>query len=1656
MAAAAPSPLASSAEKTNGAKLSRLLIDGGTTVLKNAFDNYNPPANLAADLNLQYKTLLSLLRRRILNKRQWEKLFPPSGAKPDSSSFDITLLFLLLTTICGLSPPLSGWHTKPPPSDTSFEANLARIKFFRNELYGHVSSTGVDTPTFKALWHDISIALIALGLDKAEIDRLQAESCGEDDYIDVLTEWADSEQEIKSELNEMRRDVKNILQTQLDDRKTKHESDSRLEQVHEIVSKAHQAISETCQTQLEAHSSLHDTISKLDEIHHIESETHDATKEVRQTQVEDHKTLQDGVSKLERISQTQTKTQQAVEDVHETLEAGLQEVKQKVENLNKKREMDRADELLRNLAKSEFKGDIEYHAQRFQEGTREWIFKRVNDWLDDRTSPNRVMVISGNAGIGKSVISAITCKRMQEAGRLSGSHFCQHNNVRYRKPQLMLQSLACHLSHTLPQYKKSLMKKLSRNLGPVELNSMGVEELFALLFKEPLNIVEDPGRNILMVIDGLDESEYQGRNELLDVIANHFSRLPQWIRFFVTTRSEINIADSLKHLQPIHVDENQEENLRDIRLFFEMRLNPKIAEEQKDVLLTKLVEKSEGVFLYAYFLINHIQENFPVLTLEQLESSLPLGISSVYLSHFNRLENELRKELKMDEDQVISFLCAFTVSREPMPIAFVSRLLNPGGKSLSAQRRINKAIACISSLLPVRNDCLHFFHKSIKDWLTNTSCYGRHDFTVDEKEGHEILFDLCRNELDNIKRKGVHKSPFSVTESYALQHGVQHMIEVIKWSESPKPCDVEELVNAYVTDLELIYAKLCVNSMGSSEDILSVEMYIKPTLLRERSQSLLISLLKVLRKHSYLLRDHPHLWFQSVINEGSPELSHEAANILENRLPNVPYMKYLDKENQNGVIQARFYCSDTVACFDVSPEMDYMVCECRDGTIHMWSLKTGNKEWVRPSLIKRLYHCVHTDDSVISDGGAYRSIGNILTFYRSVVFHPSGKCVLPGSLRSVYTLDGDCNDLFPQSNCVFSHCAFPREKRIILTDCCDDPKNLVLWNMENGQELNIIPSEDDITSFAISHDGTLVAFADVPGHIYLVDVDKWRGQCLFKSDYAACGLLHFTTGNEALVCGYLPHRVEDLGCSRFGWVSEIEPTFLLIEFKEFLSSSSCDDEDPDPFFLRLKFFFWPIEPRTLANQRFSDDGLRSTWVDNVRLVFPSLPAGFYKKLSKETALVGSPSLKYVVAVDLDLLNEVNSVSTLQVVEKVEISSLGDTIYCVSLDKDENTDKEICLVTVYRLSTGEVLAKKCFTCPSLCLVPMKEGVILVLKDQVPELWNFELTECVRPIARLIGTEKLIHLSDELIACVQHCRTLTPDELRDFSFFHSSVTENSSDLLPEDESVDQDVGESVDEGDSTFSHNSSDSGVVNRIMSYFKMLLILDSLKLYQMLVVDIVSVTNGECVSSIKTRVGRSEDVRFISCNSQNQLLLCTIEDIVESSISVEHFTVSLRNNNLPRRVWQRSEKRLEGPLWPCFMFSPEEQFISTWSSFHSGYGVHILDAKTGKTRHSLLTDQDNIVDCKFVVNDEFLVCCSKDNLLRLFNVKCGDLLSVLEIEERPQCLEACLDKPLVAIGLLGARLRFVHVELPSFQDAAGKKGEKYLNDKCSYRFSSAS
>ena len=1252
MASSSPSPLASSGKKTNGAKLSRLLIDGGTMVLRNIFDGYHPPANLQANLNANYGILNNLLRRRVLHRPQWHLLFPPGGATPDSNTFDITLLFLLLTNICGLSSPPSGWHTNPSASDTSVEANLARIKFFRNELYGHVTTTGIDKATFSALWQETSAALVALGLPQAEIDRLKAEHCGEEDFLDVLFEWAESEEDIKSQLRDIR-------QYQV--------------KIKEMVEDLHSV--------------------------NVTQETID---EKRQTQLGDRGTVRD--------NKVDTKLQEEVEV---------------------QREKNRENEILKKLAKIDPLENVRNHADRYVDGTRLSFFSALDSWLNDRSCPNRMMVISGSAGMGKSVISAVICEKMQDAGRLAGSHFCQHDRARHRNPKVMLQSLASQLCDILPEYKKGLVEKLSRNLG-VEINNMEVKDLFEVLFKEPLASLKDSSLIYLMVIDGLDESEFQGRNELLEVIANYFQRLPSWIRFLVTTRPEINIAENLKNLLPLQLDPNVEENVKDIYLFFEKQIGHLLQSEHQEIVLGALVQKSEGVMLYAHYLADFIKKEMPVLTPELLDSILPSGISSVYRSYFKRLETELCTELSVKEDPFFTFLSAVAASREPLPLGFVSKLLLPGKSTSAAQRKVKVAISCVSALLPVQDGCIHFFHKSVKDWLIDKSNYGQHHFSVDEKEGHEVLSKLCIDELHELKRKGVDGAQFSDITKYALRHGVQHMLEL----EDARVCSLEEVVTKFVLDVELVYAKLCVNVTAAFEDIVCVQKQAGI----EKLQRALNTLLVLLRKHITTLKKLPHTIFQTLWNEGGPELSSQALNLLETRYSEMAYVEYLHKENVERRIQAKFRCSGAVACFDVSPQLDYMVCECDDETIQLWSLHTGKQLWKRDVKVAKDYYNYYYGGfrGVYEPYGATESFSMcyngmkikrypMKSFTRSVVFHPTQDLVLPGILSHAYSFHGELRPLFPSSKCRFSVCSISADKTKMLTNCTSDAKSIIMWSLTDGSEINRFAWNEDIASFALSRDGRLLAVSDFRGSIGLHDVmDDYRilaqttisGVCRVIKFSPDCQCLY---GFYSVLCHVLPRGLFrlDVNVGDDGGLSlDISHNEVSYHPWEFESVSEPGFLLGDPFYL---------PPRRKRTHLWSPD-----------LAFV---------LNKQSVLrVSSFDGSIIEMLQLDELTKDGAGDSEVFVRNVVFSLNGDRVFIITDPKQE--------LMVWDISSG--LFKPGKMLPrgvhhSCRLVAVREGLLLQTSDDTLELWNFELRECIRSWNASEYIYQVFSISEDQVAC-----------------------------------------------------------------------------------------------------------------------------------------------------------------------------------------------------------------------------------------------------------------------------------------------------------------
>ena len=162
--AAAPDPdeiLCSTSEKTNFQRITRLLISGGTSLLREIFDSIYPPSHLPKILS--NPVTKNQLKSAKLTMPQWHCLCPSPGVYGKSADFDVTLLFRLLRTICNLAPPVTGWDALPASTDHSLTADIARIKYYRNSVYGHVNQgMEITEDEFPTLWLEISEALVRI------------------------------------------------------------------------------------------------------------------------------------------------------------------------------------------------------------------------------------------------------------------------------------------------------------------------------------------------------------------------------------------------------------------------------------------------------------------------------------------------------------------------------------------------------------------------------------------------------------------------------------------------------------------------------------------------------------------------------------------------------------------------------------------------------------------------------------------------------------------------------------------------------------------------------------------------------------------------------------------------------------------------------------------------------------------------------------------------------------------------------------------------------------------------------------------------------------------------------------------------------------------------------------------------------------------------------------------------------------------------------------------------------------------------------------------------------------------------------------------------------------------------------------------------------
>ena len=422
--------------------------------------------------------------------------------------------------------------------------------------------------------------------------------------------------------------------------------------------------------------------------------------------------------------------------------------------------------ILRSLAKCNFKGHIEILTKKFLTGTREWLFQQLHSWFSDQESDSRLMILTAGPGIGKSVFAAKVCQVYKESGRLAACHFCKFNNSDYKNPHILLQSLAIHMCENVEGFREKLVEQLQRPHSKETL-----PDAFRVLLNDPLHAL-DEREPLMIVIDALDESEVNGKSELLELMSEEFLKLPKWIKMLITSRPELPVRKSLNHLKPIEIRSDDTLNSADLLLYLKFYLSDKCYSNN---VLSLLVRKCEGSFLFAYYVQLELRNETELFTVKNLLNFAPRGISGFYEKQFKRLKVTLDK-LAPSKLEFKCFLDVLVAAKGPLPLGLLQECL---GLSDNANYKLRQAINdTLSSFLPVYDDCLTVYHRSLIDWLTSTD-YSEHEFTSDVYNGVRCIWWACeRVFIYLISLQTFSDLKLTTMMKYALRYGTSHLVDI--------------------------------------------------------------------------------------------------------------------------------------------------------------------------------------------------------------------------------------------------------------------------------------------------------------------------------------------------------------------------------------------------------------------------------------------------------------------------------------------------------------------------------------------------------------------------------------------------------------------------------------------------------------------------------------------------------------------------------------------------------------------------------------------------------------------------------------------------------------------------------------------------------------
>ena len=295
---------------------------------------------------------------------------------------------------------------------------------------------------------------------------------------------------------------------------------------------------------------------------------------------------------------------------------------------------------------------------------REYIYGQIDEYLKDESFPSGYIILKGEPGIGKTALMAYLVRQRKwihhfvTEGTDSTESFlasiCSQLIDKYELPYSKLPE--CEPDKRIPTYKEFMDEQL---------------------LPQAIAIEKAQDNKVVILVDALDEAKRSPLDGELNILGLP-KALPQGVFLIVTSREADDQHFYVNNNRRIDIKDDDKDNLNDVRRYVRNYLNAPGVKQQiekwaitPEVFVDKITGKSEGNFMYLFYVMTDIKEQKLSEDTKDSIDYLPQGLNGYYNKHWNFMEKSYKDRFREIDEKVIRILAAF---QEPASIQDIVRI----------------------------------------------------------------------------------------------------------------------------------------------------------------------------------------------------------------------------------------------------------------------------------------------------------------------------------------------------------------------------------------------------------------------------------------------------------------------------------------------------------------------------------------------------------------------------------------------------------------------------------------------------------------------------------------------------------------------------------------------------------------------------------------------------------------------------------------------------------------------------------------------------------------------------------------------------------------------------------------------------------------------